>query len=220
MRSISRSRIGWAARLILLTVATTGLFIPQVAQAAPTSVLIRGFPSLRQSYNLSCEYAAAAAVTLYWGDAVTQREFLREVPANPNPHLGFRGDIYGAFGGITDYGVYAEPLVPVLERHGYDAQVYYGDQARLQATLRAGNPVVVWLTAGRQERPIYTRTAAGATFRLVPGEHALVVYGYDSSGVNLMDVGNGGYYHTDWASFLRRWGYFDGMMLVITPSGQ
>ena len=54
----------------------------------------------------------------------------------------------------------------------------------------------------------------------MPGEHALVVYGYDSSGVNLMDVGNGGYYHTDWASFLRRWGYFDSMMLVITPSGQ
>lgn len=220
MRSSARSWIGGVSRLVLLVVAVTGLAVPQAVQAAPAAVVITGFPALRQSYSLSCEYAAAAAVTLYWGAAVTQREFLRAVPASPNPHLGFRGDIYGAFGGLTDYGVYAEPLVPVLERHGYQAQVYYGDQARLQATLRAGNPVVVWLTAGRQERPVYTRSAAGETFRLVPGEHALVVYGYDSSGVNLMDVGNGGYYHTDWASFLRRWGYFDSMMLVITPSGQ
>ena len=62
-----------------------------------------------------------------------------------------------------------------------------------------------------------TRTYAGDTFSLVPGEHAVVAYGYDGTGIELMDVGNGGYYHTDWASFLRRWGYFGQMMLVITP---
>ncbi|MDQ2810170.1 MAG: C39 family peptidase [Chloroflexota bacterium] len=220
MRSIARSRLGWGYRLVLMAAAAAGLFVPRAVQAAPAPVLITGFPSLRQSYSLSCEYAAAEAVTRYWGKVVTQEHFMSEVPTNPNPHLGFRGNIYAAFGGITNYGVYPEPLVPVLEQNGYQAAGYYGDQARLEASLRAGNPVVVWLTSGRQERPLYTGASAGATFRLVPGEHTAVAYGYDSSGINLMDVGNGGYYHTDWASFLRRWGYFDSMMLVITPSGQ
>ena len=33
----------------------------------------------------------------------------------------------------------------------------------------------------------------------------------------LMDVGDGNYYLTPWNSFLRRWGYFDQMTLVIRP---
>ncbi len=219
MRHLARPLLGLILLTPLVSAGLFGLLAPSSVVAAPTAVQIAGVPSVHQAYNLSCEYAAAAAVTLYWGNLVSQRDFLREVPTNPNPHLGFRGAIDGPFGGINDYGVYAEPLVPVLERRGYEAQVYYGDQARLIASLRAGNPVVVWLTSGRQDRPVYTHTVAGASFALVPGEHAIVVYGYDSYGVNVMDVGNGGYYHTDWASFLRRWGYFDEMMLVITPSG-
>lgn len=51
----------------------------------------------------------------------------------------------------------------------------------------------------------------------MPGEHAVVIYGYDSEGVRIMDVGNGGFYYTGWDSFLRRWGYFDEMALVIVP---
>jgi len=27
-----------------------------------------------------------------------------------------------------------------------------------------------------------------------------------------MDVSDGGYYYTDWDSFIRRWGYFDGLL--------
>lgn len=219
MRYISRPLFGLFLLVPLLATSMLSLLLPQPAQAAQTAIRITGFPALRQSYNLSCEYAAAAAVTLYWGDPVTERDFLRAVPASPNPHLGFRGAIDGAFGGLTNYGVYAEPLVPVLEQHGYQALVYYNDLPRLQATLHSGTPVVVWLTAGQQIRPVYTRTYAGESFTLVPGEHALVVYGYDSSGVNVMDVASGSYTHIAWASFLRRWGYFDDMMLVITPAG-
>ena len=200
-----------------LVAALAVLGAPAAAAAAPPATAISNFPSVHQWYNLSCEYAAAAAVTLYWGNLVSQRTFLQEVPADSNPHEGFRGDINGPFGGIADYGVYAEPLVPVLERHGFQAQVYYGDLTRLQANLRSGNPVVVWVTSGSQPHPIYTAGSGGETYRLVPGEHAVVAYGFDANGINLMDVGDGGYYHTSWGSFLRRWSYFDDMTLVITP---
>src|SRR5438132_9741499 len=127
--------LGRRRRIVLLAVTSllAGLLIEPAflkpvpnAEAATRAALIRGFPSVTQWYNLSCEYAAAAAVTLYWGNLVSQRDFIREVPQSPNPHRGFRGNIDGPFGGIEDYGVYAEALVPVLERHGYNAEVFYG----------------------------------------------------------------------------------------------
>src|SRR5439155_3033346 len=121
---------------------------PRSAHAAEDEVFVENFPSVTQWYNLSCEYAAAAAVTLYWGNVVSQRDFIREVPRSPNPHVGFRGDINGEWGGINDYGIYAEPLVPVLEGRGYNAVAFYGGVDRLKAYLAAGNPVVVWLTGG------------------------------------------------------------------------
>ncbi len=216
---LMRNHLTWRMYRILLALAvgSTALVSAQPTTAHPGQVLIHGFPAVKQWYSLSCEYAAAAAVTLYWGQLVSQDDFLREVPRSPNPHLGFRGNIYGSFGGIEDYGVYAEPLVPVLERRGYTATVFYNDEARLTANLRAGNPVVVWLTAGRQARPIYTRTDQGVSFRLVPGEHTVVAYGYDAAGVYLIDVGTGGYYHTTWDAFLPRWSYFNKMALVIRP---
>jgi uncharacterized protein YvpB len=202
----------------LLSFWFSSLQLPAPAEAAPAQARVSGFPSVTQWYNLSCEYAAAAAVTLYWGDLVSQRDFIREVPSSPNPHLGFRGDINGEGGGIGDYGVYAEPLVPVLEQHDYNATVFYGGVSRLKANVAAGNPVVVWITVGKYvERTVYRRSFNGDTFKLVPGEHAVVVYGYDSGGVKVMDVGDGGFYYTDWDSFLRRWSYFDQMALVITP---
>jgi uncharacterized protein YvpB len=188
----------------------------RTAQAAPSRALIEDFPSVVQWYNLDCEYASAAAVTLYWGNLVSQRDFIREVPRSPNPHLGFRGDINAAFGGLDDYGIYAEPLEPVLEKRGYEAVTFYGGVDRLKANVAAGNPVVAWITVGRYvERPVYRQTYNGATFKLVPGEHTVVVYGYDDGGVYSMDVSDGGFYYTEWESFLRRWGYFDEMALVI-----
>lgn len=205
--------------LVLLSIFVPGqIQQAEVAQAAPNAALIEDFPSVAQWYSLSCEYAAAAAVTLYWGDVVSQRDFIREVPNSPNPHLGFRGDIHGQGGGIYDYGIYAEPLVPVLERHGYNAVVFYGGVTRLKSNLAAGSPVVVWITMGKYaERPVYRKSFNGDTFKLVPYEHAVVAYGYDEDGVYLMDVSDGGYYYTEWDSFVRRWSYFDQMSLVIFP---
>jgi uncharacterized protein YvpB len=201
------------------TSTTTPTATPSTDSQTPNEAIIGGFPSLAQSYNLSCEYAAAAAVTLYWGNFVSENVFLSEVPSSPNPHLGFRGNINGTFGGITDYGVYAEALVPVLEARGFDATTFYGGVDQLKAYVAAGDPVVVWITTGKytQRTPVL-ESYDGDAFTLVPGEHAVVIYGYDSGGVYMMDVSNGSYQYTEWSSFLTRWSYFDQMALVITPS--
>lgn len=207
-------------RFLVLPLLMASVAMPQAPSALARSdrVIIKGLPSVNQWYNLSCEYAAAAAVTLYWGNLVSQSNFIREVPKSPNPHLGFRGNINAPFGGLTNYGVYAEALVPVLERRGYNATVYYGGLSQLKAEITAGHPMVVWITVGKYvSRPVYRRSYDGDSFKLVPGEHSVVVYGYDGGGVYVMDVSDGGFYYTEWDSFLTRWGYFDEMMLAITP---
>lgn len=89
--------------------------------------------------------------------------------------------------------------------------------ARLKAELEEGHPIVVWMTSGKSARPIYKRTYEGQTFKLVPYDHTVVVYGYDNEGIYLMDVGDGGKYYTEWDSFMRRWSYFDQMALLIHP---
>src|SRR6478672_13156165 len=86
--------------VFFLASASGPLPMPQPADAAKYQALIPDFPSVTQWYNLSCEYAAAASVTLYWGNLVSQKDFVREVPSSPNPHLGFRGSINGTGGGI------------------------------------------------------------------------------------------------------------------------
>lgn len=217
--TVKRSRfLRYLALMPVVTVLLSGAIQPQSASAHGETVLIEGMPAVKQWYSLSCEYAAAAAVTLFWGgELVGQDHFIREIPLDPNPHKGFRGNIHGEFGGIENYGIYAEPLVPVLESHGYDATVFYGGPSRLRAEIDEGHPVVVWMTAGREERQVIKRTIDGETFKLVPSEHTVVIYGYDEAGVYIMDVGDGGKYYTDWESFERRWSYFDQMALLIHP---
>ncbi len=206
-------------RLAIALALLPALFVGSMpsAAAAPARAYIHGFPAVEQWYSLSCEYAAAAAVSLYWGRLVSQRDFLREVPSSPNPHLGFRGNIYGEWGGTRDYGVYAEPLVPVLQARGYHVDVFYGGVSRLKSELAAGHPVVVWMTGRRAAQPVTYGTYQGATFKLVPYEHATVAYGYDGGGVWIMDVGNGLRYYYSWGHFIARWDYFDEMALVLTP---
>ncbi len=210
--------------LLLSAILMPFLFVlggpaPTARAQSRDAYIIDGIPSVTQWYNLSCEYAAAATVTLFWGNLVSQNTFIAQIGRDANPHVGFRGNINGEFGGLRDYGIYAEPLVPILEDYGYNATVFYGtDVARLEANIRAGYPAVVWLTSGKYvERKAYWGEQNGETYKLVPGEHAVVLYGYDDYGVYIMDVANGGYFHTEWESFMYRWNYFDGMTLIIQP---
>lgn len=186
--------------------------------APPAQAAVRGVPEVEQSRPLSCESAAVAAVTAYWGKPVTEAELVRSLPRNPNPHVGFRGDIDGQWGGTEDYGVYAEPFVPILQQRGFRAEVMYGSEERLKQEIAAGHPLVVWVTGKSGNFNTVTTTADGQTFTLTPYEHALVVTGYDQDSVTVMDVGPGKYETWGWQDFRRRWSYFDQMALVITPS--
>ncbi len=65
---------------LLLVAVLGGSLFPSPATAHGTAIRVPNFPSVKQWYSLSCEYAAAAAVKLYWGTLVSQNDFIREVP--------------------------------------------------------------------------------------------------------------------------------------------
>jgi uncharacterized protein YvpB len=199
-------------------VAGQVLLVP--ASDMPEAVQLRGVPALRQSLPLSCEAAALSMVTAYWGRPISEWVFIENMPYDPNPHRGFRGEMTGTFGGTDDYGVYAEPLVPLLQRYGFQAKAVYarGDAGMLKRELAAGRPVVVWMTNMASVQPQLIGEAAGEQFVLVPQEHVVVAYGYDAERVYVADPGDGQYRAFAWDDFLRSWGYFDGMMLRIQPA--
>jgi uncharacterized protein YvpB len=186
-------------------------------EAASGSHLQVGVPATAQVWALSCEYAATSAATAYYGETISQGTFLTAIGHDDNPHKGFRGSIAGKWGGTTDYGVYAEPILGVLRRNGFGrSYVFYGGQGTLQAELAAGHPVVAWISGTWGGSSRYAKVdATGASYSLIPYEHAVTAYGYDDGGVWVMDPGVGKKYHVSWAKFLRGWDRIDGMALVV-----
>ncbi|MDQ2785756.1 MAG: C39 family peptidase [Chloroflexota bacterium] len=211
------------AVLLFLLCAPLAVGAASAAQSGTTAggsgEIITGFPVVGQAWALSCEYAATSAATAYYGNPISQRTFLNAIGYDENPHKGFRGSIYGAWGGTTNYGVYAEPIAAVLRQEGYrHSSVFYGGASALQAAIAAGHPVVTWIsgTWGPSSR-VTAIDAAGDWYSLIAYEHAVTAYGYDDSGVWVMDPGVAEKYHISWAKFERGWNAIDGMALVVAP---
>lgn len=183
------------------------------------AVKLRGMPIQLQSLPLSCESAAASMATAYWGNQISEWVFIENMPYDANPHYGFRGEMTGPFGGTEDYGVYAEPLVPMLNNYGFVGEVFYaaGDSSMLTSHIDQGHPVIVWMTNNASVQERFYETSNGEQYALVPQQHAVVVYGYDDNQVFIADPGDASYRAVSWADFMRAWGYFDGMSLAVYP---
>jgi uncharacterized protein YvpB len=169
-----------------------------------------------QSRNLSCEYAATYAATTAFGAGVPEQVFIDSTPLAANPHYGYRGNIDGWWGNTTDYGIYAEALVPTLNANGFYGEVMYtqGDVGPLVAHLDAGHPVVVWLGFWGDTREVLTDQD---TYSVFAGMHVVTVSGYNDAGVFVMDPAKGTTNFYDWATFQELWSIVDGMGLAVYP---
>ena len=182
----------------------------------PPSYVIKGVPLVGQWWNLSCEFAATAAATGYYGAPVSQQTLLNEIGYDPNPHRGFRGRITGPWGGTQDYGVYAEPIAETLRGYGFaGSYVFYGGEEELRGAVADGHPVVAWVTGTWRASVRYVQTYDGERYSLIPYEHAVTVYAYDEEGVWVMDPTYPAKYEVDWETFRFAWSQFDGMALVV-----
>ncbi|HEX2914315.1 MAG TPA: C39 family peptidase [Chloroflexia bacterium] len=201
----------------------SGLFQTTLAfasnQALPDKVVLANFPIYAQQHYLSCEYAATRMITAYWKQEISEWDFIKSIPLNQNPHLGYRGYIDGDFGGTWDYGIYAEPIARLLDSRGFKTKLLVGGAEALKEELASGRPVQVWAIVGMSWGSPFKTEYEGLTFSLAAGEHSMVIYGYDAEGVYVADPGFGTRDYYSWDTFLRSWSYFDNMALSVWPSG-
>jgi uncharacterized protein YvpB len=178
-------------------------------------VVIDGVPTYLQSRALSCEAASVFIATSALGSPIPEDDTITATPLAANPHEGFRGSYDGTWGETDDYGVYAEPLVPHLEQHGFVATVSYGaDPSILQNAIDAGSPTLIWI-ATRGDTGSYEEDENGNEFKLVPYEHVVVAFGYDDNDVLVSDPGSGAIDRLSWGWLLDAWAVLDGMALSI-----
>ncbi len=178
-------------------------------------VIIPGVAAYQQQRPLSCEFAAVSIATGALGSWISEYDIEAVTPLDPNPHWGYRGNIWGTWGNTTDYGVYADALVPGLAQFGFTGHSFYGDRDDLRASIDAGRPTLVWLGLwGDQSHDEYTED--GTRYQVTAGMHVMVAYGYDNDGVYLSDPGTGSYRYYDWGTFEWMWNVMDGMALGIS----
>ncbi len=195
-----------------------GAFAFVAAFADQCTVLLDQVPALPQERNMSCEAAATRMVLAGRGLVLREEAILERMGLDPNPHLGFRGNVDGEFHreDLADYGTYAEVVARVIESYGAPAGVVYGmGDDELRAAVAGGSAVIVWMT--RQPEP---RIIEAEGYRLVDGEHVQVVVGLGAEGQFLVhdpwgarpDSGRAG---TELVPEILHWDLFDRMAVVV-----
>ena len=208
----------------IYTPSPTATYTPLPSPIRPTIIPV---PTDTQNYSLSCESSAAAMIAAHFlGGTPDEWEeyFVNNMPKDCNPHEGFRGEINGIISVKCyppyGYGVYAEPLKDLFERIGLKAEVRYRmTYDELAEEVKKGHPVIVWISwKDKSKYPvIYEKDSNGNEYKLVFGEHVVVVVG-------VVVVGRGEYRFivndplTGSRYPLRklpRWEDFDNMALVV-----
>ncbi len=240
--SVLRGNSGrsWRQRLLLAAVLAVAALL--VAQANPQAwldripdryipdTLQRVLPGPRQAFlpnaflyqqqrPLSCEFAATTIAATMGGWEISEWSFDNVVPLNENPHLGYRGNIWGEWGNTTDYGIYPEPLHAALSGWGIPSEVLYarGDADVLRHELAAGRPVVVWLAMRGPVNSFDVQAADGSVYQLTQYMHVMTAYGFDERGVYLTDPGTAIWQFFEWSQFMDMWNVMDGMALSVHP---
>jgi uncharacterized protein YvpB len=169
----------------------------------------------RQGHNLSCESSAASMAAQYHGVPLSESEVLAALPANDNPHLGFRGNVDGPTGGIEDYGVYAGPILDLLNDRGLHARPVEGGLEGIRGAVARGNPVIAWVTYECQPQTPITTNIDGQEVTLVPFQHVVVVTGYNGEGFWANDPWDGQEDFYSLADFERAMSYFGDMAIEV-----
>lgn len=195
---------------------------PIVTLDRPPLALILDAPLLQQERSLSCEASAAAMAAQYHRLAVNESDILGALPLHENPHLGFRGNVDGPHGGLTDYGVYAAPIREVLIGLGLQVEPFAGGMDQIKGHIGQGRPVLAWITYDLQVQVPEQRLLAGANdplqaVSLVPYEHAVLIVGYNREGLWIHDPFDGTRQFYTESEFWRSFGYLGQMALVIGP---
>ena len=175
-------------------------------------------PRYEQAHSLTCESSAASMAANFYGVRLSEEEIIEALPRDENPNLGFRGRLDGVSGGLTDYGVYAEPIREILTANGLETTYVEGGLAGIKRALDRRHPVIAWVTYRlRVQQPVEITLSTGQEVKMVNYEHAVVVTGYNQEGFWVNDPFDGREYFYKSTDFARSFGYLDNMALEVAP---
>ena len=188
----------------------------------PDYAYISGLSGHAQGYSLSCEARSAADWAAFWGVSIGETEFLDALPNSDNPDEGFVGDPNDAWGRLPPqgYGVHAGPVAETLRDFGLKAEAHkdlgWDD---LRGEISAGRPVIVWIIGQMWGgSPADYEAEDGSTSRVAAFEHTMILTGYSSDSVQVVDAYSGQYQTYRLNSFLDSWAVLGDM--AVFGSGE
>jgi LysM repeat protein len=206
-------------RLLLMLMLLTSLLAADFSTARgdslPDSAYVSGFIGHPQSYAISCESRSAVDLAAFWGVSIGETEFLHTMPSSDDPEVGFVGNPNDPWGRIPPlgYGVHAGPVAKTLRDFGLKAEAYKDlSWDNLREEIRAGRPVIVWVIGGMWAgTPVDYKAEDGSTTRVAAFEHTMILTGYSSSSVQVVDAYTGQYQYYLESAFLKSWAVLGNM---------
>ncbi|MEK7277257.1 MAG: C39 family peptidase [Chloroflexota bacterium] len=202
------------------TPVTTHGFIPPTSTpefALPDQARVSGVVGHAQTLSLSCESRSAADWAGFFGFSIDELEFFSRLPVSNNPDTGFVGDVNGKWGQTPPdaYGAHADPVAALLREYGVSAEARHGmTWDDLRGEIAAGRPVVAWVVGHvtTVSQPLLYTAPDGSTAIVAPYEHTVLVTGYTSDRVLILDGAK--IYYRPLEMFLGSWGVLGNMAIV------
>ncbi len=207
---------------VLVLVLISNLVSFSVARGAslPDSAYIPGVIGHPQSYAISCESRSAVDLAGFWGISIGETEFLQALPSSDNPDEGFVGNPNDLWGRAppSGYGVHADPVAETLRNFGLQAEAHHGlTWDDLRAEISAGRPVIVWVIGSMwQGTPVDYQAEDGTLSRVAAFEHTMLLTGYGTESVEVIDAYSGQYNYYWLSSFLDSWSVLGNMAVFAS----
>jgi uncharacterized protein YvpB len=182
----------------------------------PIEAQIKDISGHDQLYTLDCESRSAVDWANYFGTSIDENEFLSFLPRSDNPEKGFVGNYWDGQGQIppNSYGVHAEPIAALLRAYGVlaDAENDFSWED-LQREIAASRPVIAWVIYGLgYSDPVSYVSSDGETSTVAAYEHTVIVVGYSSTKVTVLDGGLR--YSRPISQFLLSWSVLGNMVII------
>lgn len=206
---------------------SSSLVLGDKAEAQPTLPESYKIPleMRRQAFNLSCEFAAASGIIFHFtanpdfapaNERVAEKKLINKMWFSRNPNVGIRMgtpnvinldelfvNLNQWFGGSDYYGIHAPPFIDLFADYKMIAKPIYVNDSTISLIKQAisrNHLVMAWIKIGFA-KSIDDDLSYGK-IKIIRGEHAAVMDGYDENGVIIMDPAIGMERHVDFSSLI------------------
>lgn len=179
----------------------------------------------KQAFNLSCEFAAASSIIFHFtnnpdfaakNEIAAEKKLINKMWISGNPNVGIRmgttnvtnlDNLYANlnqwFGGPDYYGIHAPPFIDLFANYKLTTKPIYINDLTISSIKQAisnNHLVMAWIKIGFA-KPVDEDLSYGK-IKIIRGEHAVVINGYDRNGVIVMDPAIGQERHIGYQSLM------------------